>query len=67
VELARPLSRAAGERPQAVIRRFLSLPARPRCPRLIEIATALASEPEAGFEAGLEHLLAGLSRPELAR
>jgi len=61
VELAGPLSRAAGERPQAVIRRFRSLPAE-RYPRLIEIATAaMTSEAEAEFRAGLELLLQGLA------
>lgn len=66
VELAGPLSRAAGERPRAMIRRFRSLPA-DRYPRLIEIATAaLESEPEEEFEAGLELLLAGLAGPERA-
>ena len=60
VELAGPLSRAAGERPQAVIRRFRSLPAE-RYPRLIEIATAaMRSEAEAEFRAGLDVLLRGL-------
>jgi AcrR family transcriptional regulator len=60
VELAGPLARAAGERPQAVIRRFRSLPA-DRYPRLIEIATAaLRSEAEAEFRAGLDVLLRGL-------
>jgi AcrR family transcriptional regulator len=60
VELAGPLSRAAGERPQAVIRRFRSLPAE-RYPRLIEIATAaMTSEAETEFRAGLDLLLQGL-------
>ena len=60
VELAGPLSRAAGERPQAVIRRFRSLPT-DRYPRLIEIATAaMRSEAEAEFRAGLDVLLQGL-------
>ena len=60
VELAGPLSRAAGERPQAVIRRFRSLPAE-RYPHLIEIATAaMKSDAEKEFRSGLEILLAGL-------
>lgn len=60
VELAGPLSRAAGERPQAVIRRFRALPPE-RYPHLIEIATAaMTSEAEDEFRAGLELLLAGL-------
>ena len=60
VELAGPLSRAAGERPQAVIRRFRALPA-DRYPRLVEVATAaLSSGAEDEFRAGLEALLAGL-------
>ena len=62
VELAGPLSRAAGERPQAVIRRFRSLP-RERYPHLIEIATAaMTSQAEGEFRAGLAILLAGLER-----
>jgi AcrR family transcriptional regulator len=61
VELAGALSRAAGERPQTVIRRFRALP-RERYPHLIEIATAaMTSEAEAEFRAGLEALLAGLA------
>ena len=60
VELAGPLSRAAGERPQAVIRRFRSLP-RERYPHLIEIATAaMTSRPEDEFLAALDLLLSGL-------
>jgi hypothetical protein len=60
VELAGPLSRAAGERPQAVIRRFRSLP-RERYPHLIEIATAATtSQAEDEFRAGLDLLLSGL-------
>ena len=60
VELAGPLSRAAGERPQAVIRRFRSLPA-DEYPRLIEIATAaLQSDAEREFRAALDLLLSGL-------
>jgi AcrR family transcriptional regulator len=60
VELAGPLSRAAGERPQAVIRRFRALPPE-RYPLLIEIATAaMTSEAEDEFRAGLELLLRGL-------
>ena len=62
VELAGPLSRAAGERPQAVIRRFRSLP-RERYPHLIEIATAATtSQPEDEFRAGLDLLLIGLEK-----
>lgn len=61
VELAGPMSRAAGERPQAVIRRFRSLP-RDRYPHLIEIATAaMTSEAEHEFRVGLDLLLAGLN------
>jgi AcrR family transcriptional regulator len=60
VELAGPLSRAAGERPQAVIRRFRALPAQ-RYPHLIEIATAATrSKPEDEFRAGLDLLIDGL-------
>lgn len=60
VELAGPLSRAAGERPQQVIRRFRSLP-RERYPHLIEIATAaMRSDPEQEFCASLDILLDGL-------
>jgi AcrR family transcriptional regulator len=61
VELAGPLSRAAGERPQTVMRRFRSLPAE-RYPRLIEIATAaMTSRAESEFLAGLDLLLQGLA------
>ncbi|MEO8603237.1 MAG: TetR/AcrR family transcriptional regulator C-terminal domain-containing protein, partial [bacterium] len=60
-ELAGPLSRTAGERPHAVIRRFRALP-RQRYPHLIEIATAAsASRPEDEFRAGLDLLLNSLS------
>jgi len=60
VELTGALSRAAGERPQAVIRRFRALPPE-RYPHLIEIATAaMSSKAEDEFRAGLELLLAGL-------
>lgn len=59
VELTSPLSRAAGERPPAVIRRFRALP-RERYPHLIEIATAaMTSHAEQEFRAGLDYLLAG--------
>jgi len=61
VEIAGPLSRAAGERPEAVMRRFRSLSPE-RYPRLIEIATAAAtSQAEDEFRAGLELLLSGLA------
>jgi len=67
VEIAGPLTRAAGERPQALIRRFRALEPE-SYPHLIEIATAATtSRPEAEFECGLDALLAGLesarSRP----
>jgi len=61
IELAGPLSRAAGEPPQAVIRRFRALP-RQRYPHLIEIATAAAgSRADDEFSAGLDLLLTGLA------
>lgn len=63
VELAGPLSRAAGERPQAVIARFRRLPAA-RYPRLIEVATAaLTSDAEDEVARALDALLDGLDAP----
>lgn len=63
VELTSPLSRAAGERPQSVIRRMRALP-RERYPRLIEVATAaMTSQAETEFRAGLDALIAGLTVP----
>ena len=63
VELAGALSRAAGERPQTVIKRFRSLPAE-RYPHLIEIATAaVRSKGEDELRAGLDLLLASLASP----
>ena len=63
VELAGPLSRAAGERKHAVIRRFQSLP-RERYPHLIQIAdAAVTSQPEDEFRTGLDLLLTGLTAP----
>ena len=60
VELAGPLSAAAGEPAAEVIARFRALPSF-RYPRLIEIANAAAaSDAEREFHAGLELVLAGL-------
>ncbi len=61
VELAGPLSVAAGEPASAVIRRMRALPAA-RYPRLIEIARAArTSRAEDEFRRGLEALLTGLA------
>lgn len=61
VELAGPLSIAAGETPNAVIGRMRALP-KAQYPRLIEIAgAALTSKAEREFRAGLDALLAGLA------
>ncbi len=60
VELAGPLSAAAGEPAAEVIARFRALPSF-RYPRLIEIANAAAtSDAESEFLAGLELVIAGL-------
>jgi AcrR family transcriptional regulator len=61
VELAGPLSVAAGEAPDAVIARFRSLPRR-RYGRLVEIARAArTSTAEREFRDGLDLLIAGLA------
>lgn len=66
-ELAGPLSSAAGEPAEVVIRRFRALP-RDRYPRLIEIArAALASKAETEFRRGLDVLLAGLTLESASR